>query len=90
MELNLWQGETGEIIIKKTTQTPFRPTRNPHGLTETRTRDASALQGWEKSILPSNPLRHEAASFVLILINTSKSNLNFNINNIFMFDRFFV
>ena len=38
------------------TQTPFRPPRNPQGVTETRTRDPS---GGRRA---SNRLRHEAAS----------------------------
>ena len=32
-------GENGRNLRKKPTQTPFRPPRNPHGGTETRTRD---------------------------------------------------
>ena len=44
----------------KPTQTPFRPPRNPHGVTETRTRDPSG----ERRV--SNRLRHEAASLILI------------------------
>ena len=40
---------------EKPTQTPFRPPRNPHGVTETRTRDPS---GGRRA---PNRLRHEAA-----------------------------
>ena len=40
---------------KKPNQTPFRPPRNPHGGTETRTRDPSG------GMRASNRLRHEAA-----------------------------
>ena len=40
---------------EKPTQTPFRPPRNPHGATETRTRDPSGGRR-----VP-NRLRHEAA-----------------------------
>ena len=40
---------------EKPTQTPFRPPRNPHGVTETRTRDPSGGRR------VSNRLRHEAA-----------------------------
>ena len=45
---------------EKPTQTPFRPPRNPHGGTETRTRDPSGGSG-----APSR-LRHEAASIGLL------------------------
>ena len=41
---------------EKPTQTPFRPPRNPHGVTETRTRDPS---GGRRA---PNRLRHEAAT----------------------------
>ena len=41
---------------EKPTQTPFRPPRNPHGATETRTRDTS---GGRRA---PNRLCHEAAS----------------------------
>ena len=41
---------------EKPTQTPFRPPRNPRGVTETRTRDPSGGRR-----VP-NRLRHEAAS----------------------------
>ena len=47
-------GKTGETP-QKPTQTPFRPPRNPHGVTETRTRDPS---GGRRA---PNRLRHEAA-----------------------------
>ena len=40
---------------EKHTQTPFRPQRNPHGVTETRTRDPSSGRR------AANRLRHEAA-----------------------------
>ena len=40
---------------EKVTQTPFRPPRNPHGVTETRTRDPS---GGRRA---SNRVSHEAA-----------------------------
>ena len=40
---------------EKPTQTPFRPPRNPHGVTEMRTRDPS---GGRRA---PNRLRHEAA-----------------------------
>ena len=41
---------------EKPTQTPFRPRRNPHGVTETRTRDP---RGGRRA---PNRLRHEAAT----------------------------
>ena len=40
---------------RKPTQTPYRPPRNPHGVTETQTRDPS---GGRRA---ANRLRHEAA-----------------------------
>ena len=42
---------------EKPTQTPFRPPRNQHGVTETRTRDPSSGRR------APNRLRHEAAYF---------------------------
>ena len=45
---------------EKPTQTPFRAPRNPHGVTETRTRDPS---GGRRA---PNRLRHEAATIVLL------------------------
>ena len=45
---------------EKPTQTPFRPPRNSHEVTETRTRDHS---GGRRA---SNRLRHEAAIRILI------------------------
>ena len=51
---------------EKRTQTPFRPPRNPHGGTETRTRDPS---GGRRA---SNRLRHEAAFSSLIYIKIPK------------------
>ena len=47
-------GKMGETP-RKTYPDPFRPPRNPHGVTETRTRDPS---GGRRA---SNHLRHEAA-----------------------------
>ena len=47
---------------EKPTQTPFRPPRNPHGGSETRTRDSS---GGRRA---SNRLRHEAAYFIILVI----------------------
>ena len=44
-----------EKPLEKPTLTPFRPPRNPHGMTEKRTRDPS---GGRRA---SNRLRHEAA-----------------------------
>ena len=38
VEWNLWKVKTGETP-RKTYPNPFRPPRNPHGVTETRTRD---------------------------------------------------
>ena len=61
VEWNLWQGKTGETP-RKPTQTPFRPSRNLHGGTETRTRDPSGRRR------ASNHLRHEAAIFYLICL----------------------
>ena len=57
-------GENGEICGRgkrekpreKPTQTPLRQPRNPHGGTETRTRDSNGERR------ASNRLRHEAAS----------------------------
>ena len=48
---------------EKPTQTPCRPPRNPHGGTETRTRDPS---GGRQA---SNRLRHEAALQTIIADN---------------------
>ena len=53
---------------EKPTQTPFRPPRNPHGLTENRTRDPS---GGGRA---SNRLRHEAV-VNLVNFNTVKKKL---------------
>ena len=50
-------GENGRNP-RKPTQTSFRPPRNPHGVTETRTRDPS---GGRRA---ANRLRHEAAYFL--------------------------
>ena len=47
---------------EKPTQTPFRPPRNPHGGTETRTRDPS---GGRRA---PNRLRHEAAEIVILIV----------------------
>ena len=47
---------------EKPTQTPFRPPRNPHGATETRTRDPS---GGRRA---ANRLRHEAALIAILFI----------------------
>ena len=56
-----------EKPCEKPTQTPFRPPRNPHGGTETRTRDPS---GGRRA---PNRLRHDAAwsveQFSNILVN---------------------
>ena len=49
---------------EKPTQTPFRPSRNPHGGTETRSRDPS---GGRRA---SNRLRHEAACRTYITSNS--------------------
>ena len=49
-------GENGRNPREKPTQTSFRPPRNPHGVTETRTRDPS---GGRRA---PNSLRHEAAA----------------------------
>ena len=46
---------------EKPTQTPFRPPPNPHGGTETRTRDPSGERR------ASNRLRHEAALISVLL-----------------------
>ena len=43
------------LIPRKPIQIPFRPPRNLHGITETRTRDHSGV------MRVSNRLRHEAA-----------------------------
>ena len=48
-------GENRRNSEKNPTQTPFRPPPNPHGVTETRTRDPSD----ERREI--NSLRHEAA-----------------------------
>ena len=45
---------------EKPTLTPFRPPRNPHGVTETRARDPS---GGRRA---PNRLRHEAARTLLL------------------------
>ena len=47
---------------EKPTQSPFRPSRNPHEVTQTRTRDTIGGRG------ASNRLRHEAAILVVVLI----------------------
>ena len=59
---------------EKPTQTPFRPSRNPHGETETRTRDPS---GGRRA---PNHLRHEAAfiDFNTIVIKSFIFNLQLN------------
>ena len=44
---------------EKPSHTPFRPPRNPHGGTETRTRDPS---GGRRA---PNRLRHEAAQYII-------------------------
>ena len=49
-------GGKREKSREKPTQTPCRPPRNPHGVTETRTRDPS---GGRRA---PNRLRHEAAA----------------------------
>ena len=54
MESDLWQEKTGETP-RKTYPTQFRPPRNPHGVTETRTRDPSGGKRGSKR------LRHGAA-----------------------------
>ena len=46
---------------EKPTQTPFRPPKNPHLGTETRTRDPSGRRR------APNRLRHEAATIVILL-----------------------
>ena len=53
---------------EKPTQTPFHPPRNPHGETETRTRDPS---GGRRA---PNRLRHEAAHShnIKLYLNTYK------------------
>ena len=51
-----------EKLREKPTLTPFRPPRNPHGRTETRTRDPS---GGRRA---SNRLRHEAAYLEILMI----------------------
>ena len=55
---------------EKPTQTPFRPPRNPHGVTETRTRDPS---GGRRA---PNRLRHEAAMFLFIGLKNRKEALS--------------
>ena len=60
MSVEKWWNEIGgrgkrEKPHENPTQTPFRPPRNPHGGTETRTRDPS---GGRRA---PNRLRHEAA-----------------------------
>ena len=50
-----WNEICGRGKREKPTQTPFRPPRNPHGVTEMRTRDPS---GGRRA---PNRLRHEAA-----------------------------
>ena len=60
-------GENGRNPLKKPTQTPFRPPRNPYGVTETRTWDPS---GGRRA---PNRLRHEAAlivSYVFVIYYT--------------------
>ena len=66
-------GENREKPREKPTQTPFRPPRNPHGGTETRTRDPS---GGRRA---SKRLRHEAA-----LTHEIKEIMD-NISNIYSF-----
>ena len=56
-------GEIGRNLVKKPTQTLFRPPRNPHGGIETRTRDPS---GGRRA---PNRLRHEAATCFIYYMN---------------------
>ena len=56
VDWNLWLRKTGDTPTK-TTQTQFRPPRNPHGVTETRTRDPS---GGMREV---NRLHHGPTSF---------------------------
>ena len=65
MSVEKWWNEIGgrgkrEKPREKPTQTPLRPPRNPHGVTETRTRDPS---GGRRA---TNSLRHEAAKIIII------------------------
>ena len=55
--------EKREKPREKPTQIPFRPPRNPHGGTETRTRDPSDGRR------AANRLRHEAAFRRLLFLN---------------------
>ena len=54
-----------EKTREKPTQTPFRPPRNPHGVTVTRTRDHNGGRG------ASNRLRHGAANNIINKDNNS-------------------
>ena len=67
MSVEKWWNEIGgrgklEKPREKPTQTPFRPPRNPHGETETRTRDPSGGRR-----VP-NRLCHEAAYIQCIAV----------------------
>ena len=44
-------GENGRKLQEKHTHTPFRPPRNPHGVTETRTRDPSGERLQQKFVV---------------------------------------
>ena len=66
MSVEKWWNEIcgrgkGENPREQPTQTPLRPPLNPHGGTETRTRDPS---GGRRA---PNRLRHEAATFFFLL-----------------------
>ena len=56
-------GENWRNSEKKPTQTQIRPPRNPHGVTETQTRDPSC------GSLASNFLHHGTAEIVLSVQN---------------------
>ena len=79
MSVEKWWNETcgrgkREKLREKPTQTPFRPPRNPHGGTETRTQDPS---GGRRA---PNRLRHEAA--YIILYYGAKGDRDFRISHL--------
>ena len=59
-----------EKLHEKPTHTPFRPPRNPHGVTETQTRDPSSGRR------APNRLCHEAANNLIMVQNTILANYN--------------
>ena len=60
MERNLWQRKTGETP-RKPAQTLFRPLRNPHGVTATRTR-GPPVRGERLTVWATEPRKNSVLS----------------------------